>query len=95
MLLLAPPPLPRQNCEWWPSPTLPCAHGAQTRPPADSLALASCQVLAYLPLHSLSAIVSNQFRKQLLEQLENITRKNYIITVRLDLRRLKKKKRLN
>lgn len=39
------------------------------------------------------AIVSNQFRKQLLEQLESITRKNYIIIVRLDLRRFKKKKK--
>lgn len=34
-------------------------------PPPDTLALASSQVLAHLPLHSLSAIVSNQFRKQL------------------------------
>lgn len=68
------------------------AHPAQTQPPADSPTLASCQVFAYLPPHSLSAIVSNQFRKQLLEQLENITRKNYIIIVRLDLRHFKKKK---
>lgn len=80
-----------QSCEGRPPPP-PRAHPAQTQPPADSPALASCQALAYLPLHSLSAIVSNQFRKQLLEQLENITRKNYIIIVRLDLRHLKKKK---
>lgn len=64
-----------------------CTHQALMRPPAVSLGLASRQVLAYLPLHSLSTIVSNQFRKQLRGQLEKITRKNYIITVCLDLRR--------
>ena len=58
--------------------------------PAYSQAPASRQVLAYFPLHSLSAIVSNQFRKQLWEQLEMITRMNYIITVRLDLGVLQK-----
>lgn len=83
----------------WPLvvPSVPAlAPTAKTLPPSDSQALASRQVLAYLPLHSLSAIVSNQFRKQLREQLEKITRKNYIITVLLDLRHFRGgKKKLN
>lgn len=60
------PPLPRCKEPWAVTLSVPTLRPPpQTGPPADSLVLAGRQVLAYFPLHSLPAIVSNQFRKQL------------------------------